>query len=491
MQRREVVKKVGNGAFDYGLLIGHEDCFLLVKDVTADIFVTFPHRSIQEFLGAFFFVLMLSKAESIESLLGVHCSKPIFMANPLFLHFCLWLASSFPNLQATGSPTVSEKLRAYLLNRIDFEQLNLANVSALYPALDFQQVLEMKDKIVVAFLKDLLANCKRTRYLIMSRYVSIDWTLKALRHVLSNVTSIHVWSTLYDDICTISEPETSNDFVEIIVHGSKMAYDVVLNAAALYAKKISLTLVLDQEEDPEVNLSRFLHKDLKSLRIICKQRSRFVIVRKAIPSYPSLTHLSLLGSDVCHSVLRGLSDSASCGLLPKLQRLSFAFSKTGCSKVPSWSMLASFEWSDAPINFDNINRSPNLESLSISAGHIRSPWQSVFPATLSQLTRLAVFDLSEAGNEMLMEILGAGALAKLKSLKLSSDSTSEPYPSMSLNSWKRPALEYLALTKFDCLDLLNLPPFVLYELDIATAKVSQVACQHCLGVVFRHFTLLF
>ena len=142
MQRREIFEKVGNDAFNYGLLIGHEDCFLLLKDITADIFVTFPHRSIQEFLGAFFFIRMLSKGESVESLLGVHCSKPIFTVNPLFLHFCLWLARSSPYFQVIDSPTAYKKLRAFVLSRINFEQLHLANTSALYPALDFPHIAE-------------------------------------------------------------------------------------------------------------------------------------------------------------------------------------------------------------------------------------------------------------------------------------------------------------------------------------------------------------
>ena len=45
LQRSVVIKEVGPDAFDYGLLIGHED-FRLIRDETANIFVTFPHRSI-------------------------------------------------------------------------------------------------------------------------------------------------------------------------------------------------------------------------------------------------------------------------------------------------------------------------------------------------------------------------------------------------------------------------------------------------------------
>ena len=95
LERRRVIAEVGKEAFDYGLLIGHEDANRLLRNEAADIFVTFPHRSLVEFLGAFFFVQMLNKGENIESLLAVDivpsCSKkPIFLRNPLFLRFCLW-----------------------------------------------------------------------------------------------------------------------------------------------------------------------------------------------------------------------------------------------------------------------------------------------------------------------------------------------------------------------------------------------------------------
>ena len=63
-----MIKDVGPDAFDYGLLIGHDD-FRLIRDETADIYVTFPDRIIQEFLGAFYFIMMLNEGQSIESLL--------------------------------------------------------------------------------------------------------------------------------------------------------------------------------------------------------------------------------------------------------------------------------------------------------------------------------------------------------------------------------------------------------------------------------------
>ena len=88
LKRADVIKEIGPDAFDYGLLNGHED-FRLIRNVAADIFVTFPHRSIQEFLGSLYFIWILNKGDGIESLFSVKIRTPIFMTNTLFLQFCL------------------------------------------------------------------------------------------------------------------------------------------------------------------------------------------------------------------------------------------------------------------------------------------------------------------------------------------------------------------------------------------------------------------
>ena len=70
MQRSQVIEEIGEEAFDYGLLIGQED-FRLIRNDATDIIITFSHRSLQEFLGALFFILALGEGESVESTLGL------------------------------------------------------------------------------------------------------------------------------------------------------------------------------------------------------------------------------------------------------------------------------------------------------------------------------------------------------------------------------------------------------------------------------------
>ena len=54
LQRSEVLRVVGEFAFEYGLFAGHED-FRLLGDLNADIYVTYPHRSLEEFFGSYGF----------------------------------------------------------------------------------------------------------------------------------------------------------------------------------------------------------------------------------------------------------------------------------------------------------------------------------------------------------------------------------------------------------------------------------------------------
>ena len=91
LRRSKVIKEIGEKAFEYGLLIGNEDFRLVGHDI-ADILVTFPHRTLQEFLGSYYFVLRLGEGCSLESLLGSDCKTARFMQDQLFLYFCLWFA---------------------------------------------------------------------------------------------------------------------------------------------------------------------------------------------------------------------------------------------------------------------------------------------------------------------------------------------------------------------------------------------------------------
>ena len=142
LRRSEIVNQISTYVFDYGLLIGHED-FRLIRDETADIFVTFPHRSLQEFLGAFYFVLSLMNRQTVNN---VHKAFQEFLKNPLFSEFCHWFLDesngffSFPERS-----TVIQLLSSYVAEQIDDVEVNFLELEKKYPALGL--VLNKKVKL--------------------------------------------------------------------------------------------------------------------------------------------------------------------------------------------------------------------------------------------------------------------------------------------------------------------------------------------------------
>ena len=132
LRRSEIVRQVSSYAFDYGLLIGHED-FRLIKDETADIFLTFPHRSLQEFLAAFYFVRNLGKRQTVNH---VHKEFNEFLKNPLFSEFCLWFLDKSNRYFSFPERSVAIQLLSnYIAEQIDDVEVDFVRLEEKYPTL--------------------------------------------------------------------------------------------------------------------------------------------------------------------------------------------------------------------------------------------------------------------------------------------------------------------------------------------------------------------
>ena len=199
LQRSEVITDLGPDAFDYGLLIGHED-LRLILDETADIYVTFPHRSIQEFLGAFYFIQMLDQSRSLESLLGSDCKKPIFMTNPLFLHFCVWfLYSDQQYFNFRNKVKICEILEAEGSNRITSTELQLESIYVNYFAIDIPRAHQRGDVVCSAYFAGILSKCQGVKTLALKSGDLVDWVLTSMKLVLKNETCINVCEDCHYD----------------------------------------------------------------------------------------------------------------------------------------------------------------------------------------------------------------------------------------------------------------------------------------------------
>ena len=134
LQGSEVLRIGGDFAFEYGFFAVDKE----FTDPTADTYVTYVHRSIEEFFGSFGFLQALDDGKSIDEILGSDCEEPIFMADPLVLKFCLWLLTR----EFFSSPRiVYDKLVTYAAQRIDFYMIDTDNIEKIYPAINIEQTV--------------------------------------------------------------------------------------------------------------------------------------------------------------------------------------------------------------------------------------------------------------------------------------------------------------------------------------------------------------
>ena len=155
LQRREVLRVVGDFAFEYGLFAGHED-IRLVDDQTADIYVTYPHRSLEEFFGSFGFIDALRDGKSVDDILGPDCKEPIFMMNPLVFKFFLWFLSS-EDFDFPQRDECYDKLTSYVAKRIDTKVFDPEEIRDRYPVIDMVSLPAFS----IQFFRDVLNKCKQ------------------------------------------------------------------------------------------------------------------------------------------------------------------------------------------------------------------------------------------------------------------------------------------------------------------------------------------
>ena len=298
---------VGKDAFDFGLLIGNEDAHRLIRDETADIFVTFPHRSLQEFLGAFYFVWMLAQGELLESLLGAD-SKPIFMTNPLFLQFCLWFCTDQDYFHFGNKDDVYQCLKSRCLKSMRRSVLNTKRIADEYPALEIK-IAYNKDKLWLKFLGDILIDCDTSSILVVRYGDPLQWILRSMGPALKTVTCLRQGNHLsyfYGNDVIVNLREVSWDEINMVVDHFTQFVD-----------------------NPQVHL--YLHSPRNLQDRICAERFKRLHIRNIseysslLPLSPHLTHICIIGlynSETMQEWLSHLSKATATGALSCLSHLS-------------------------------------------------------------------------------------------------------------------------------------------------------------------------
>ena len=189
--KAKVLTDYGENVFEFGFLVGHEDN---ITDETADICITFLHRSIQEFFGAFYFTHALRETSLLDGI----TENNLLLRSYYFLHFCVWfLMQTKYDLHLTNKMRIYDNITSYVSNEIDVVDLNLAIILDVHPAINIRYAMNSKDFFILEFFRDALSKCRKIKRLQLSSDDPIFWILDSLQDNLKRLRSVEIVSYLY------------------------------------------------------------------------------------------------------------------------------------------------------------------------------------------------------------------------------------------------------------------------------------------------------
>ena len=335
LQKSEVFRIAGGFAFEYGFFAGHED-FRLCTDPTADISVTYAHRSIEEFFGSFGFLQELDDGQSIDDILGSDCEKPIHMVNPLVLNFCLWFLSKN---YLESSKQIYDKLTSYVAKRIDCYTLDTEIVGNVFPAMNIGDP-KPDNKLVLKFLKDVFKKCLDIRKLhipILGSYFNDELTVRNIVNTILGLLSPNILDKL--TVLTITDTERRGVKIDlrsefsIVIStnktcGSPEILKLLLTKYNLMKRNPHVCLEvsngpLDDSMNSREDLTPLMPKQIKELRLdgtsIRIQCTLFA--SGDFPFCPKFTHFIAKGFHIDPSVPAAFMKAVKEETLPNLRRI--------------------------------------------------------------------------------------------------------------------------------------------------------------------------
>ena len=421
LQKSEVLEIAGEFAFEYGFFAGHED-FRLCTDPTADISVTYAHRSLEEFFGSFGFLQALDDGKSIDDILGSDCEELIFMVNPLVLQFCLCLLTT---TEFFGSrKIVYDKLVAYATQRIDYRMLNTYVVWPIYPAMNIREAVLNKDSLKQEFFKQVFEKCEQVHILHINVHGfnsrdEVESIMGLISHNLLNkleVLSIGKTSAprtalpvLNSNALTVSIDSTSTDiYLGISKILQTKFYALKRNpqvCARIYCNKVVDLKILVQKHTKELYLIPYFPAALSA--------------SGEFPFCPRFTHFVVKYVRIDDSVPSASMKAAKEGKFPNLRRIELnCCPMNDCEwpEVPEFSCdLQTVKMSDPPqkllLKLTELTfRGALLESLHIDRR---------IPVHLENLSVLKLEFIKATKLQSLNDVLKQGFLPKLSKLFVS------------------------------------------------------------------------
>ena len=305
-KKSEILKEVGEDAFEIGLLIGHRD-FRLSRDETADILITFPHQTILEFLGSFGFLQMLQEGHSIEAMFDNDQQRHKVMQNLPFLQFCLWfLEGSCAGGNFKFGQDIYESIVCHCANEINLEQLDMLDIAKLFPVLKVPFVYGERNRPLFKFIQAVLSKCDKTRefYLHSISYYPGEFVSQLLPSL--------------PPIALKFSTETDRKSLTILERASNYgALRKVLDSCEAAGLKICLFLLCDTD----VDLSTILHSSLEKISLCGHPQSMpDVISGEGLRIYPFLREFSVVNARVHCKVFHSFQEIDK---FPSLSRLHF------------------------------------------------------------------------------------------------------------------------------------------------------------------------
>ena len=476
-QRSKIIQELGEDAFDYGLIIGNED-FRLVCEEEADIVLTFVHRTIQEFLGSFYFVLMLSEGEKLENLLNMEERRTIrFMVDPLFLHFCLWFVFSnqkhlpFPNGER---PLYS--MSTHVLEKFDVIQLDLNIMVELFPAF----LSMINDPLILDFLAKVLKDLTKTKDILLDVSHPIE-----LIPVIMASKSKALSSLIVEDKRGLPFRNRMSP-IKFAVHSSDVDFNIILRGFAckpeilekilkhcnIYPSVYLVAYLIDY-----FDISQFLSEKVKKLFINANINSLECL--QNISPCPNLTHLCFTNTQSMSGLVSlNIHDAMKKGNLPSLTHLSFencgglflAESHLHNLLQSPWSTLTYLSLRQYRLTQDDSqaletavkkNFLPKLETLLIPAHCIigNPIIKRLLMNSLPNLRRLFIDDITRNDEGELLFVLKKRKLSDLIEIGLSLTQRMSNVSNLEAISKFIPQLESLTLNRF-CIPLQRSPEYV-------------------------------
>ena len=435
LQRGEVLKIVGEYAFEYGFFTGHED-FRLSFDVFSDIYVTYTHRSIEEFFGSFGFLQDLCDGKSVEDILGSDCKKPTFMVNPLALKFCLWFLSNSA-IHLSEKDNCYDKLVSYVAERIDMKHFHPYFVSRQYPAISIMRAIEMNDVLELRFFRKVLERCKRIRSLSLTFAIPdnyIDYMLGSVSaHVLENLMEITIGGYVHDK-------KADTDAFRISINTFSYQYllsylDTMLSKYSVSRRKPQIYIRLElADASPSYDITNMIPDCVKELQLDTEKRKCTLIAAGEFPACPTLTHLTLSSFQIDSSASLALTKAVQGGKLPKLKSIELLGCTIGDSNFP-----------ELPEFCFQADSHPGI-----------SPKRSLRQHPLKVFTALKLVQIDPDHIKDLIAVVRQGLLSNLRELNMSFDVSFDTSLKRNMSDWfvrefdpaHAPFLEKLTLGHF-------------------------------------------